>query len=120
MNTTPDRRFNVPVLLFGILAILMSGSWLYEGEITIRHKTGRQTLSQESQRPVVGQIPGDHALFYPISLAWGLLGIGMTGVAIRAMTSGNPIAQRFPTYSCVGLFVLIAATALAAWYAKSS
>ena len=94
----------------------VSVRWLNTGEIVIRRNTSGGTQAT-TQGPVVGRITSDHALFYPVCAAWGLLGMAMFVLAPLGYFSQNELLLRLAAYTCVSLLPLGFGTVLVAWLA---
>jgi hypothetical protein len=94
MTGEADKRFLIVVLVFGIVGTAAGVRWLSHGEIVVRRGQTRVGVGQSRPppaprpaAPAAGRIGGDHALFYPICLAWVALGVSM--VALSSGLSGT-------------------------------
>jgi hypothetical protein len=110
MNPSDKRIFLLVVLVFGCVAAAVSARWLSTGNITIRHGKAHSAAAQPTTRPA-GQIPGDHILFYPIAIAWGLLGTSMIVLATLAFLRSDTVFARLSAY-CLALVLVLGFTTL--------
>ncbi len=122
-SQTGDKRiFLIAVLVFGIGATWACAQWLSSGSITIRSGTAQGARQDKGARQdsgqVVGQITADQGLFYPLSIAWGSLGVTMIALAGLAFVRNSPPLFKLCGYACAGLLLLAFATILAAWLHK--
>ena len=93
-----------------------SAQWLNGGSITIR--SGEAQGARPDSGQVVGQITAEQALFYPLCIAWGLLGVTMIALAGLAFVRKSPLLGKFSAYACAGLLLLVFTTLLATWLLK--
>jgi hypothetical protein len=115
-NEPPGKLFLFVVLVFGLGATWASAQWLNGGSITIR--SGEAQGARPDSGQVVGQITAEQALFYPLCIAWGLLGVTMIALAGLAFVRKSPLLGKFSAYACAGLLLLVFTTLLATWLLK--
>ena len=117
-NEKPDKRFLIVVLVFGLAASGASAHWLNSGEIAIR--SGAAEGAPQHGGRIVGQIAGDRVLFYPICIAWALLGVTMIALSGLAFVRNETVLMKLSAYACAALLLLVMTTSLAAWLLKPS
>src|SRR5262245_37349158 len=94
-----DKRVMViGAVVFGLVATAVSARWLNTGEIVIRRD--KHDNQATTQGPVVRRIKSDHALFYPVCAAWGLLGLSLLVLPPVAFFRNNEFLLKFSAYTC--------------------
>lgn len=117
MAKQSDKRvLLIAALVFGLAATAASAQWLSSGEIVIRQGTS-QGVQPTTQGPVAGRIQSDHALFYPVCAAWGLLGLAMLVLTPLAYFRNDEFLMKLSAYTCAAILPLGFATVLVAWLA---
>ena len=116
VKRSDKRLLMIAVLVFGLVATAVSARWLKTGEIIIRQGTTEE-VQATAQGPAVGQIKADHALFYPVCAAWGLLGVSMLVLGPLAWFRNDEFLMKLSAYACASILPLGFATVLVAWLA---
>jgi hypothetical protein len=117
MEKQSDKRMLlIAALVFGLVATAVSVRWLNTGEIVIRRGT-RQEVQATTVGPVVGRIKSDHAMFYPVCAAWGLLGVSMLVLTPVAYFRNDEFLMKLSAYTCAAILPLGFATVAVAWLA---
>lgn len=109
-----DKRFLlIAVLIFGVLGAVAGLRWLTSGSIVIREERTPISIGGEHSRPVphdnarvAGKISADHALYYPLCVAWIGLGASMVGLAALAFLTGRILLLKLSSYSCLAFLLL--------------
>jgi hypothetical protein len=113
VSESPDKRFLIAVLIFGIVAASVSATWLKIGKVTPNHRPS------PGYSRVADEIPRGHVLYYFVTIAWGLLGNVMIVLSGLAHLSNDERALKACAWCCVAILVLGFLTAAATRLAGS-
>jgi hypothetical protein len=110
MNAGFDKRLTLVAFLLGVIAIGVCASWLHDEKISIRHRSVRNPPSLSGEGLMVWEITEDHAVFYPLTIAWGMLGLAMVVLSAMTFLKREALLAKLSAYSCMAVLLLALAT----------
>jgi hypothetical protein len=121
MTGQPNKLFLIVVFVFGLEGTAAGAHWLSSGSIAIRQGGARIGVGGGGPRPVpqgnarvAGRIGANHALYYPLCVAWVGLGVSMVGLAALSFFAPRPLFLKLSAYSCLAVLLLAAGTVVTA------